>query len=86
MTSNPTGPRSPRSRARTGTGTRAGARSGTRAASSSVGRSPRREQGPEGPIRSAAQILLGLTLSCSIGFLAFGILVAVIYLVYSMVK
>lgn len=92
------GPRTPRSRARSGGtraagGTRAGARpgSGTRSAGtragSGAGRSRQREQGaPEGPIRAVAQIALGLFLSCSIGFVCFGVLLGIAYLVYSMVK
>jgi hypothetical protein len=77
------GPRSPRSRARA-TGSRAAnSRTGSGAGR---GRQQRGQQAPEGPIRATAQILLGLFLSCSIGFLCFGILAAVAYLIYSMFK
>lgn len=77
------GPRSPRSRARAAGSRAAGTRTGSGAGR---GRQQRGQQTPEGPVRAAAQILLGLFLSCSIGFICFALLAALAYLVYSMFK
>lgn len=77
------GPRSPRSRARAAGSRAAGSRTGS--GSSRARRQPG-QQVPEGPVRATAQILLGLFLSCSIGFVCFALLAALAYLVYSMFK
>ena len=69
------GPRSPRSRARTGA-----------RPSSAAGRGRARERGSENPFLAAAQILLGITLSGLIGFIAFGLVAFLLYLIYSMFK
>lgn len=74
--SSPTGSRP--SRART--------RAGARPSSSAAGRGRARERGSENHFLAAAQILLGVALSGLIGFVCCGILLAVVYLIYSAVK
>jgi hypothetical protein len=57
-----------------------------RAKSRQGSRSSRNAQGLQKHIIDAAQILLGLTLSCLIGFVIIGVIIGVIVLIYEVVK